>query len=321
MKTNELIQRYIYAVTKNLSPALRKDVSKELETIISDMLEERCGETEQDVLAVLAELGRPEELSEKYNPSKDKCLIGPPYYAQYKLVLKIVLACVAFGTTLASALAGAMDAKPLPQMLLTILTSVFSGALFGFTFVTILFAIFYHKGIELKTPGNFDLPPVPKKEIPRSQPILGIMFTILFVTVFLIIPQVFSAIFTQTGQVIPVFSLQYLRETWYIILGYAALGIIRESVKLIDGRYSLRLMVTSIITNGLSFLLAVLWLNKNIINPAFASQMTGMFQGDNAFIANIFANFHYIFLAVILFALVLETAQNIYYYFKTGRES
>ena len=38
MVKNDLIDRYIYAVTKHMKSAMKKDVAAELETIIQDML-------------------------------------------------------------------------------------------------------------------------------------------------------------------------------------------------------------------------------------------------------------------------------------------
>ena len=81
---SELIRRYIYAVTKRLPRKSREDVAKELNTLIADMLEERCGQvlpTEKDVRVVLTELGTPAELYDQYSGEGKKCLIGPPYYA------------------------------------------------------------------------------------------------------------------------------------------------------------------------------------------------------------------------------------------------
>ena len=68
----ELTGRYIYAVTRRLPKKQRGDVAKELESIISDMLEERCGPitpTEHDLRVVLTELGTPSELARKYGLS------------------------------------------------------------------------------------------------------------------------------------------------------------------------------------------------------------------------------------------------------------
>ena len=94
MVKNDLIERYIYAVTKHMKADLKKDVSAELETIIQDMLEERCGDvmpTEHDIRVVLTELGTPAELALKYKSETQDCLIGQPYYNLYVYVLKLYL--------------------------------------------------------------------------------------------------------------------------------------------------------------------------------------------------------------------------------------
>ena len=108
MVKNDLIERYVYAVTKYMKADLKKDVSAELETIIQDMLEERCGDvmpTEHDIRVVLTELGTPAELASKYKSETQDCLIGQPYYNLYVYVLKIVTACVIGGMLLAQNMA------------------------------------------------------------------------------------------------------------------------------------------------------------------------------------------------------------------------
>ena len=69
---NDLIERYIYAVTKRMPENTKNDVSDELRGLIDDMLCERCGDVipgDKDVRIVLTELGTPQELYEKYNNS------------------------------------------------------------------------------------------------------------------------------------------------------------------------------------------------------------------------------------------------------------
>ena len=90
---NDLIERYLYAVTKRMNPKIREDVKNELSCLIEDMLMERCGDvvpTEKDIRVVLTELGTPQELYIKYSGDGDKCLIGQPYYSTYLFVMKIV---------------------------------------------------------------------------------------------------------------------------------------------------------------------------------------------------------------------------------------
>ena len=102
---HDLIERYIYAVTRQLPKKQREDVAQELRGLIDDMLNERCGEitpTEKDIRIVLTELGTPQELSAQYDEDAKKCLIGHPYYSTYKFVLKIVLFAAAVGITIAN---------------------------------------------------------------------------------------------------------------------------------------------------------------------------------------------------------------------------
>jgi hypothetical protein len=58
--TNDLIDRHAYAATRHLSVKTRRDVAKELDSLIGDMLAARGGEgaaAQEDVEAVLTELG------------------------------------------------------------------------------------------------------------------------------------------------------------------------------------------------------------------------------------------------------------------------
>jgi len=91
MKSNNLIERYIYAISRQLPAKSREDTAKELSTLIADMLAERGAEqepSEEDVRAVLTELGRPDELAQKYLPQQHNCLIGQPHFRSYQLVLR-----------------------------------------------------------------------------------------------------------------------------------------------------------------------------------------------------------------------------------------
>ena len=312
---NDLIERYIYAVTKRLPGKTREDVARELRTLIEDMLKERCGEvtpSDKDIRVVLTELGTPNELYEQYAGDGKRCLIGPPYYTTYVFVMKIVLICVAFGMTLSAVLGFALGESQALSWFSAVgqWIGMLSGGLMGaFAFVTLLFAFFDYKGISLDNySGLDDLPPVPKKkqQISRGETIFGIGISVVFLIVFLVCPQIFCAI-TKDGELIPILSTEVARNTWYIIVIFSALGIIREIVKLLDGKYTGRVVITTVITDLLSALCSFWWLlRKDIINPEFAGKIGELFEGDGAFITEIFSHFQYFFLGVILFALLLD---------------
>ncbi len=324
---SDIIERYIYASTKRLPSKIKDDVAEEIRCLIDDMLTERCGDatpTEKDIKIVLTELGTPNELYEKYNPDSDKCLIGSPYYSTYKAVLKFVLPCVGLGV-LVSVLIDALtdsfanSATDVTSQVIDffilffkdLFISVPGVLLFAFSFITILFAIFYRKGVNIDTTEKLeDLPPVPKKkqQISKGDSIFGIVLSVVFLCVFLIVPQVFCVILSETSEIIPIFNVEVVQSLWYFTVLFSVVGIIREIVKLIEGRYNKKVMVTTIVSNVISAVVTVLWLiHDNIINSAFISRIPTIFEGEENFIVAIFSNFQIFLMVVILFALTLDT--------------
>lgn len=94
MDPNDLIDRYVHAVTHTLRSAERDDVARELRTLIEDMLAERADAAAPDeatVIEVLRHLGPPDEVAERYGQPRPY-LVGPAYYPVFKLVTTIVLA-------------------------------------------------------------------------------------------------------------------------------------------------------------------------------------------------------------------------------------
>lgn len=331
MNYKELIARYIYAVSKNLPYKGRMDIEREIETLIYDMLEERCGDmtpTEKDVRVVLAELGTPEELADNYSPDKDKCLIGPPYYSRWKWFMKIILPAAGVGLLVANFIIvlGIVSAAGDSMTPMNIVLEIFSrvGNIFGVlaqtaAAITIVFAILQRKNISLSwiTGTQWETTPVPKKEeiISRKGVAGSIVFSIIFYIVFLCVPQILGVRIMRDGiyTYVPVLSQEMIRSTWYLLTAYAVLGIIRDMVKYIEGRYTMRLAAVAGICNLLSLLCAVWWLTAyDIINPKFPHYMARLFEGEEIFGAKIFTNFQTVFLGCIIFSLVLDFGETLW---------
>lgn len=309
---NELIERYIYAVTKRMNRRQRDDVAQELRGLIDDMLTERCGSqtpAEKDVRIVLTELGTPQELYSQYADDAGKCLIGQPYYSTYQFVLKIVLAAVAVGMTISSLMLQMIEPQQWLGAAATWFALVWDGLLGSFAIVTLLFAFFYHKRIPITEPFNFDsLPPVPKKSelISKWESIAGIVFCVIFVVLFLFMPEVVCVV--HDGVAVSLFDIEAVRDTWFIVLAFAACGIFRETVQLIEGRYNKKVLVTALVTNGISAVLGFWWLiGFCLLNQTFLANMKEIFAGENNIVYLMFGHFDRFFLGVILFALVLDT--------------
>lgn len=338
---NNLIERYIYAVTKMLPANIQKDVSQEIRGLIDDMLCERCGDvvpSEKDIRVVLTELGSPKELAEKYDTSGKNCLIGPPYFVTYKYVIKIVLICVGIGVILSSIIStiiyGVEDYDNMQVMLqnvnfwtdffvnifidlfVNIFTNLIVGLTFGFAFVTLLFAIFYHKDIKINNDNLDNLPPLPKKELSKTDSILGIAFSVAFAVVFIAVPQIFFVVLNG-NKIIPIFNISEVQSVWYLIVIFALLGIVRETVKLIEKQYSKKVMITTIVTDVFSAVIAAFWLfNENIINKNFVAEITNIFD-DNKLIT-IFSQFNYLFFGCIMLALTMDVIVTVVKTIKNG---
>lgn len=312
---NDLIDRYIYAVTKRINPKIREDVKNELYGLVDDMLTERCGEsapTEKDIRVVLTELGTPQELYVKYSDDGDKCLIGQPYYSTYKFVMQIVLGAVATGMTVLAIMTAFTELQPWYETVLEWVSLMWSGVLQAFGIVTIIFAVLSHKGIQLGEPYNLDdLPPVPKKkqEVSRGECIFSIVFTVILMVLLLGTPQYLIGYWGPEG-VIALFNSEVLRRCWYLVLIFGVADITRSAYRLMEGRYNRRVLTVTLVTNVICAVAVTLWVcNSGLINPEFVSHIQLALAGEEALIRNIFTHFDRFLLAVILLALVLDTIE------------
>ncbi len=319
---NDLIDRYLYAVTKRMAPKLREDVKQELSGLIEDLLEERCGAsapTEKDIRVVLTELGGPREMYEKYDERSGKTLLSQPYYDLWLRVLMIVLPCVVLGMTVSSGILFFAEGQPWYVSLASWAGMVWSAGLQAFALVTLLFIFFSRRGIRLEEPYNFDdLPPVPKgKTFSRGGCWAAIGFSLFFMVWFLCFPQ-YVIIFAGPEGVIPLFDVETLRGSGYLILALGLLGIAREVVRLREGRYTRRVLVSTLAANGGQAVIAAIWLaGATQISQEGSAWVEKLFRENDAF-AIFFQKFNYFLLGIILVALVMDTVETVYRTMKEG---
>lgn len=324
----DVIDRYIYQVIRRLPPAQRDEIRKELQGLIEDMLSERTEHpTKEDIDAVLMELGRPRELANKYRDSK-QYLIGPEYYEFYIFILKIVLGATAFGMIIAMTVS--LVTSP-PQDIVSgtasFIGSVIMALLQAFAWLTFGFAMaerYNKKKIDFKFPDDnwkpSDLPPVPveKETIKRSEPIAGIIFTLIVMIIFNMAPQILSVYAAgDTFIVVPIFNM----EMWPGIIGVFnilfLLGIAKEFVRLLFGRYNMTLAVSVTLINIVSLIMSVLlFTNPAIWNPDFSSALTSVHafgmpsDFDLAYFLDIFKK---VFVGIIIFAFIVDTIKVFYH--------
>ncbi|MDF2905806.1 MAG: hypothetical protein K0R34_1127 [Herbinix sp.] len=286
----DMINRYVYQVTKHLNPMNKNDIENELRTLISDMLEARTHgntATKEDILAVLRELGNPSELAEKYRDTS-RYLISPEIFPLYLFVLKIVIGATLFGMCIATVLELITSNSHIWYSYLGNWIGEMIGSVgMAFASITILFAILEWKGVNLKEfiPGweVEELPQVPVKEanIPISEPITGIIFTIIGMVIFTSAPQLLGAYHFDDGGLtaIPVFNMDTFRVVLPLFLITMGLGLLKNIWELVDRRYSIAYAIYVFIINTVSTILTVIIFTRfDIWNSSFASKINEAFH-------------------------------------------
>lgn len=283
----QLIERYIYAVTQKLPLAHREDIAQELRGLIEDMLEERTGgqpATESEMETVLLDLGSPKELAQKYRGT-NKFLIGPELFDSYILVLKIVITTLAIGISASFVIQFIVEPVSILDIFIHSIVSIVTSIPAAFGWTTLGFAIAERystiKAEDLRfekawTPR--DLPSIPnvKGKINRSEPIIGIILYTIMILFFTFSMDyfgvwIFREGFTGTIPFINENANFFFLLFIILILGF---GILKESLKLIYGRWTTLLVTLTFILNIISFI-AVMFIvvQSDFWNPHFMQEM------------------------------------------------
>lgn len=315
------IQRYIYAVTKELPEAQRRDIDKELHSLIEDMLDERAqGQpaSQQDVEAVLMELGNPAELAEKYRDRK-RYLIGPQLFPAYITVIKIVLGAIAIAMAVLFVIRAVVDPQQMLDYLVQSLTTFCEAAFQGFTWVTLGFALSERFGkpasqLDFSDGADWklsDLPEIPDERnfIPRAEPVVAIIF-LSFVAALLVSAANWLGVwFLQEGKatlVVPLFDNAVLRSFLPWILAALLLDVVLEILKIVSGKWTLKLTafdlfnnVVHLIVGLIVFARPVIW-NPNLITDLVEASGAPAFGNFGAAWNGFTANLVYLIVLVFL---------------------
>ncbi|MGI5848946.1 MAG: hypothetical protein ACOX8Q_02575 [Christensenellales bacterium] len=321
-KNSDLINRYIFDVIRRLPAAKRSDIEKELRSLIDDMLSDKTSgtlPTQQDIGAVLIDLGRPAELASKYTQSK-RYLIGPDYFDIYILVLKIVLAATVFGTIIAQIIGFTVNhPQNIGGTFAVFIATVLSALVQAFAFVTIVFVllerfIFKNKGLKGQWKPD-DLPPVPAKNIiiKRSEPIVGIVFVIVVIIIFNTAPWLMGAFAGKTA--IPIFNLTTLKSMLPLINVMLCLGILKEIFRLVSGHYSVRLAIAVTALNISALILFIcIFAPPAIWNANFMTSLHtcyGIKWAASSTAASLWYAAPKVLTVLVIFGFVIDTATTI----------
>lgn len=276
-----LIDRYIYAVTKELPKKSRPETARVLRVLIDEKIEEMDDSLteEEKTVKVLRELGNPKVLADTYR-GHERYLIGPRYYDKYLFVLKVVAASIVIGISVAAG-AATLFSPETDTTVLGVITSyigsLFSGLLWGAAWVTAIFALLEYKQVPLEEEGKegwepVRLPQLPERKalISRGESIFSIMFSTIILTLFFFLPEVIGIYFMEGSEwnFIPLFNLEMLTSFKFMIFIIFTINILIELIKIIKGRWTLTI---ALITTALNVISAVLFItviyNMDIWSP------------------------------------------------------
>lgn len=283
-----MINRYIYAVTQKLPQAQREDIAKELQGLIEDMLEERVqGEkvVDKDVEEVLLELGNPKHLAQKYRGTK-KYLIGPEFFDAYILVLKIVMISVVATMGIGFVIQIILEPMSILDNFVDFIVSFVTAIPIAFGWTTFGFAIGEYfneinpKQLQMEKEWEVaDLPPIPdkKRQIKRGETITGILFYVLFLVIFAFSSEYFGIwIFhDEFSGVVSFLNEETYGASLFLIILIFGFGLIKECLKLIYGKWTMKLVIYTSIVNCIP-ILAILFMMSGpaFWNPNFMVELT-----------------------------------------------
>lgn len=292
----DLINRYIYAVTQKLPESQRADIEKELHGLIEDMLEDRGAGGEiastEAVEQVLLELGPPGEMAARYK-GRERYLIGPGLIDSYWSVLRIVLYSIAVALGIVYIIDFFTSPEPTAEQLLEYFVSLLSVATQAFVWVTVIFAYIEYRGTrqvpkDAWKPADLPVIPDPASQIKPIEPVLGIIFSILFNVLFTFSIDLIGVYrLNETLVAIPVFEqaafAKYLPLIWFL----TAFSILKDSIKLITRKWTPQLAVVHVMFNVASVIVAVIVFSDMAIwNPSFMDQLMQLgliTPGDEAY--------------------------------------
>lgn len=288
-----LIDRYVAEVGKHLLLVKgRKDIENELRSTLEDMLEERASKSgkpadEAMQMEMLKEYGAPHKVAETYNPNP--YLIGPRIFPFFMFILKIVVAAVTLGLTIATGIQ-IMSASPMTavDLLSTIgkgLLNIVSACIAAFGNLALVFALIerYAPASEFKMDEEKGWDPASLKKEPEPhdvkiwEPMLAIVFTFIALSIFNFNPQLIGIYYLDGNEwrVLPLLSEAFFR--WLPLMNIAWVAeIALNGMLLRSGKWTTSARLFSIGTKLFQiFILAMLISGPSILAFTPESLTTG----------------------------------------------
>lgn len=338
MSPSELIELYIYEVTRRLPEQSREDIALELRSTIEDMLPENYGEAE--VKEALGQLGDPAVLAAQYR-DQPAYLIGPRYFDSYVQVMKMVIP-IAVVIALLSLIANQIitysgEVAPVDaaaSLLSKAIEAVLGTGVQTVFWITLVFVILERTGTgkELPLNGKFkawtpddlkDARYVPKeKVIKKSEVFASLMWTAIWGCVYFNADRLIGVY--ENGRIgvamtTPVFNQEVLLSYWPFIVLILVLDVALAIYKWVVSQWTIPLAFLNVANHVLSAVVfAVMIRNAELLSPGFITKMEEIF-GPQPLGVTGFSSGWVMWLA--LFAYLLAAALDSYQGFRKANVS
>lgn len=337
METLNLIEVYVYEVTRRLPEKSREDIALELKSTIEDMLPENY--TEEDVVEQLEKLGNPAVLAASYRDTPNY-VIGPKVYDMYIQTIKLIIPWAILITILAHIVESIVLFTGEDSTLNVIIES-FSNIIPGiimtliqlFFWVTMVFIVIERVGLSKTdlpltkngvswSPKDLkDIVIIPRKKIiSKGEIIFGFIGIIIWAVIYFNAGQLVGIYHSINGDglqfVMPIFKQAVLLSYWPIIVLFIALEIALLVYKLKVGKWTYPLAwMNTIIHTASMIVFFVIASNTNLYNPDIISYFAEIIEMNAISVQN---TVKWIWWSMVV-TLVITNAIEIYDSFRKAR--
>lgn len=294
-----LIDVYIYEVTRRLPEKNREDIGLELKSTIEDMLPEEY--TEEDVKEVLSELGNPAVLAGGYN-ERPMHLIGPKYFDIYVSLLKMIVpiaVVIAFISVLAKYVVGFEQGDTVLNVALIVLGegiwSIITVFMQVFFWLTLTFAILersdrskdeYPRTMSLNkwTPEDLkNTSYIPQNRVVSKGYVFGsLLWTAIWGTIYFNADHL-AGVYENAGNglefILPALNQAVLNSYWQLIVVVIGLEIVFALTLFIKHQWTKKIAIFNLIREVIGLIVLIFLItNSNLFNIEFLTYMSRIFQ-------------------------------------------
>lgn len=274
---HELINRYIYNVTKSLPWREKKDIAKRLETEIEQKLTTKNfgdNPTDEQITSVLVEFGDATDVAQHYSKIGNRALIPQPFYGYYNVDLKLSLIIAFTSIIIINGLFNLYVYTPdnFVNPILDTLTDLLLAGFSIFSLYTLSFSLITNRRTGKKLNTYIDaLKPEPKKSniISRAEIYTQVVVSSIFFALF-----AFSTDLLELNFAGMLFKVGYIVDKLIPIILVYFLTVLNIATKEVDRRYTKAVLATTILNNiALIGLAYVILINDNAISMNFKNTL------------------------------------------------